>query len=241
MSPTSLSVTDEVLSVIKQLSQLNAVLELTKSFKGMLVQQDVSILEVNADGAAFRPANIELYAALEHEVYLHSQMLPKPVVARIKSINLNQDKIVLSGFAYTDVEWKKRQHERVQPKHPTYVNLHWKGKMIRPYLENISAGGMGILAFKLDEAEMRIQPGSNVHFDFELAADCSFTGLKGVVIYINGSSSSSAKIGIKLFPKVQEARLLEKFVAQRKQEIFEELTQAYWELSRPTGVEALYF
>jgi hypothetical protein len=241
MSPDSLPATDDVLSAIRRLGQQNAVLELTKSFKGMLVHEDVSILEVNADGAAFRPANIEMYAALEHEVYLHSQMLPKPVVACIKSINLNQDKIVLADFAYTDVEWKKRQHERVQPKHPTYVNLHWKGKLIRPYLENISAGGMGILAFNLYEAGIRIEPGSNVHFDFTISPDCSFTGLKGIVIYINGASSSSVKIGIKLFPKVHEARLLTEFVAKRKQEIFEELTQAYWELSQPTGVEALYF
>jgi hypothetical protein len=241
MSPNSLSVTDEVLSVIRHLGQQHANLELTKSFKGMLVHQDVSILEVTSDGAAFRPTNIEMYAALEHEVYLHSQSFPKPVVARLKSINLNQDMFVLSGFAYTDIEWKERRHERVQPKHPTYVNLHWKGKVIRPYVENISIGGMGIMAFKIFESGMRIQPGSNVQLDFQLSPDCSFSALKGAVVYVNTTNSSSVNIGIRLFPKVQEIRLLEKYIAQRKQEILEELNQTYWELSQPGRVENLYF
>ena len=241
MSPNSLSVTDDVLSVIRHLGQQNANLELTKSFKGMLVHQDVSILEVSSDGATFRPTNIEMYAALEHEVYLHSQLLPKPVIARLKSINLNKDMFVLSGFAYTDIEWKNRQHERVQPKHPTYVNLRWKGKLFRPYMENISIGGMGILAFKVFETGMRIQPGSKVQLDFQLSPDCNFTALKGAVIYVNTTGSFSVKIGIRLFPKAQETRLLEKYVTQRQQEIIEELNQAYWELSRPGGVEQLYF
>jgi hypothetical protein len=149
--------------------------------------------------------------------------------------------LVLSGFAYVDIEWKKRQHERVQPKHPIYVTLHWKRKAVRVCMVNISVDGMGVLAYKLLERGMRIQPGSNVQLDFELLPEHKYTALKGTIIYLNTTGRFSAIIGIRLFPKAKEARFLEEYVAQREQEILVELNQAYWELSRPRGVESLYF
>jgi len=241
MSPYDLSASDDVLSAIGSLRQQNVALELTKSFKGIMAQQDVSILEVSPDEAAFRVTDTEMCAALEGDVYLHSRFLPKPVTARIKSLNLNKGMLVLSGFAYFDIEWKKRQHERVQPEHPTFVNLQWKGKVVRACLANISVDGVGLFAYKLLEHDMKVQPGSDILMDFVLPPDYKFTALKGTIIYINTMGSSSMTIGVQLFTKVKEARLLEKYVALRRREIFEELNQAYWELSGPRGVESLYF
>jgi len=241
MSSNYLPAVDDVISVIRYLGQQNAALELTKSFRGMLVQQDISILEVNPDGAAFRVTNTEMCGALEGDVYLHSRLFPKPVMAQIKSLSLNKGTLVLSGFAYIDIEWKKRQHERVQPKHPIYVTLHWKRKAVRVCMVNISVDGMGVLAYKIPEKGMRIQPGSNVQLDFELPPDHKYSALKGKIIYLNTTGKFSTTVGMRLFPKAKEARLLEEYVALRKQEILEELNQAYWELSRPRGVESLYF
>ena len=241
MSPNCLSAVDDVLSVIRDLGQQNTTLELTKSFSGIEVHEEVSILEVNLDDATFRVNNTETCAALEGDVYLNSRLFPKPVMAQIKSLNLNRGMLVLSGFAYIDINWKKRRHERVQPKHPIYVTLHWKGKATRPCMRNISVDGMGVMAYKLLESEMRIQPGSNVQLDFILPADHIFTALKGAIIHINPMGSFLSVIGIQLFPKVKEARLLEQYVTLRKQEILEELNQVYWKLSRPRGVESLYF
>ena len=241
MSSNYLPAVDDVLSVIRYLGQQNAALELTKSFRGIVVQQDVSILEVNPDDAAFRVTNIEMCGALEGDVYLHSRLFPKPVMAQIKSLNLSKGMLVLSGFAYIDIEWKKRQHERVQPKHPTYITLHWKGKAVRACMKNVSIDGMGVLAFEILERGMRIQPGSNVQLDFELPPDHKYTALKGTIMYLNTTVRFSITIGIRLFPKAKEARFLEKYVLLRKQEILEELNQAYWELSRPRGVESQYF
>jgi hypothetical protein len=206
-----------------------------------VLQQDVSILEVNPDDATFRTTNIKMSAALEGDVCLHSQLFPKPVMARLKSLDLRKGMLVLSGFAYIDNEWKKRQHERVRPKYPTYVTLYWKRKAVRECMENISINGMGLLAFKIFERGMGIQPGSNVQLEFQLPPDHKYTGLKGTVIFINTIGRYLTKIGIQLFPTAKEARLLEKYIVPRKQEILEELNQAYWELIKPKGVESLYF
>jgi hypothetical protein len=241
MLPDYLPAVDDVLSVIRYLGQQNATLELTKSYRGLVLQQDVSILEVTTEDATLRTTNLEMSAALKGNVYLHSQLFPKPVMARLKSLDLKKGSLVLSGFAYIDNELKKRQHERVRPKHPTYVTLHWKGKAVRECIENISVNGMGILAFKILEKGMRIQPGSKIQLDFHLSPDYKYTGLKGAVIYINSMESYLTTIGIQLFPTARESRLLEKYIAPRKQEIMEELNQAYWELIKPRGVESLYF
>ena len=241
MSPSYLPVSDDVLSIIGYLRQQNAALELTKSFKGVLVQQDVSILEVNPDEASFRVTDTEMCAALEGDVYLNSQLLPKPVTAQIKSLNLKKGTLVLSGFAYFDIEWKKRRHERVQPKKLTFVNLQWKRKVARACIANISVDGMGLFAYKLLEHGLRLQPGSEVQLNFELPPDRKYSALKGEIIYINPIGSFTAAIGIRLLPKAKQSRLLGEYVALRKQEIMEELNRAYWELSRPRGVESLYF
>ena len=51
--------------VLRNLGQQNAAIELTKSFKGLVLQQDVSTLDVNSDDATFHITNIEMSATLE--------------------------------------------------------------------------------------------------------------------------------------------------------------------------------
>jgi PilZ domain len=241
MLPDHLPAVDDALSAIRYIGQQNAALELTKSYRGLVLQQDVSILEVTAEDATFRTTNIEMSAALKGDVYLHSQLFPKPVMAQLKSLDLKKGILVLSGFAYTDIGLKKRQHERVRPKHPTYVTLHWIRKAVRECMQNISVNGMGILAFKIFEKGMKIQPGSKIQLEFQLSPDYKYTGLTGTIIYLNTIDRYLTTIGIKLFPTARESRLLEKYIAPRKQEILEELNQAYRELIKPRGVESLYF
>ena len=241
MPADTLPAVEDALSAIRYLGQQNATIELSKSFRGLALQQDVRVLEVNPDEAAFRITDIEMSAALEGNVYLHSQQLPKPVMAQFKSLDIRKGILILSGFAYSDIELKKRQDERVRPKRPTYVSLHWKGKTQRACMENISANGMGILAFKIFEKGMRIQPGSKVQVEFKLPPDKNYMALKGTIIYINTIGGFITTIGMRLFPTPQESRLLKEYIAPRKQDILEELNQAFWDLIKPRGIECLYF
>ena len=241
MPPDYLSAVDDEVSLIRYLGQQNATIQLTKSFRGLVLQQDVRVLEVNPDQAAFRVSNIEMSAALEGNVYLHSQLFPKAVRARFKSLDIRKGILILSGFAYSDIELKKRQYERVRPKRPTYVTLHWKGKAQRTCMENISANGMGILAFKIFEKGMRLQPGSKVQLEFKLVPSPIYMALKGKIIYINTIDRYITTIGMRLFPTARESRLLKEYIAPRKQDILDELNQAYWELMYPRGIDSLYF
>jgi hypothetical protein len=241
MLPDHFPSVKDVLSAIRYLGQQNATLELTKSYRGLVLKQDVNILEVTTKDAIFRTTNSAMSAALKGEVYLLSQSFPKPVMAQLKSLDLKKGIIVLSNFTYIDNELIKRQHERVRPKHPTYVTLHWKRNAVRERIQNISVNGMGILAFKIFERGMRIQPGSKLQLEFQLSPNHKYSNLAGKVIYINTIDRYLTTIGIQLFPTARESLLLEKYIAPREQEILEELNQAYSELIKPRGVASLYF
>jgi hypothetical protein len=232
---------DDVLTIIRSLGRQNAALHLTKSFRGIVLNQDINILEVNPDCATFQTTSIEMCAALEGDIYLHNQLFPKPVVAHLKNLNTCKGIFVLSGFTYIDTEWKERQYERVRPPKTVYVTLHWRRKKFRASLENISVNGMGLLAYKLFESRMNIQPGSYTQLEFQLSPEYKSMALKGRIIYSRAINNSFVKLGIHLYPKAREARSLKKYIAQRKYEIMEELDQTFTELSRPRGVESLFF
>ena len=241
MSLTYLPAVDDVLPAMSYLGQQDAAIELKKSFRGLLLQQEVRVLEVSPEEAAFLLTDIEMSAALEGSVFLHSQLFPKPVKAHVKSLDIEKCILVLSGFVYVDIELNKRQHERVWPKQSTYLTLHCRGKAHRACIDNISASGIGIFAFKIFERGMKIRPGSKIQLEFRLSPDHKNMVLNGKIVYINTINRYSTTMGIRLFPKARESRLLSEYIAPRKQEILEELSQAYWESIRPRGVESLYF
>ncbi len=108
-------------------------------------------------------------------------------------------------------------------------------------MDNISVNGMGILAYKLFESGKKIQPSSKIKLDFQLPPDYKFVSVKGTIVYLYEMDSVLTKIGIQLHTNVKEARFLEEYIVQRKKEIMEELNQSFNELSKPWGVENLYF
>ena len=241
MSTNYVSAPNNALAAIRSLGRQNVNLELSKSFKGIILKQDVSVREVNPDCVTFQATNCKMCAALEGYVHLHSRQFPRPMVASVADLNYKKGKIVLSGFDYADSDWKRRRHERVRPKNPTYVTLHWGGKSIRAPMDNISANGMGILAYKLFESGIKIKPRSRIKLDFELPPDYKFVSVKGTVVYLHEMGSALMRIGIRLHTNANETRFLGKYITRRKKEIMEELNQSFNELSKPWGVENLYF
>lgn len=241
MSSLNMPVVDDILSLIRYLGYQNIPLKLSKSYKEMLLHQEVTILEAGPDCATFRATDVAMCAALEGNVYLHNLLFPKPVAARVLFRDLNRGVFGLTGFAYVETEWRERAYERVRPRTPTYVSLHWRGKTLRAPLDNVSANGVGLLVYKLIERGFEIKPGTTVHLDFRLTPDHSFSALKGMVVYLRAIDGSLVKTGIQLFPKARETHSLEKYVALRKHEIMQELEQAFCEMCKPRGVESLYF
>jgi hypothetical protein len=230
-----------VLNLIQSLSRQNTTLRLTRSFKGLLISQDVYIVGTDPGGATFQASDSRLCATQEGSVNLHSRLFPRPVVARMTEPNVDQGTFLLTDFAYIENQWTERRYERVHPKKPAHATMRWRRKAIRASVEDLSVNGIGLLAYKLLEKGTQFQSGSHVLLDLPLPPDYEWTALRGTVIYVDPVKCSLVRIGLRLHLSSNEASSLEKYVAGRKSEILEELELAYFEARKPRGVERLYF
>jgi hypothetical protein len=241
MVPIQLSTLDEILAIFDSHADHKSSLVMTNSYRGIILSQEIKPVAVDKYRAVFQAYDLDICAALEGCVHLHSSLLPKPVKAKVRDLSVRQGMFSLTDFAYIDGDWKDRLHERVQPEEPTYVSLHYRGMIIRASMLDISIRGMGVLVCNSEEQELDFHPNSSVCTDFETSPTFRWAKLGGAIHYQHKLSKSIARLGIRLYPKIEQARQMEKYISKRKVEIMEELNQAYVAASVHSGVEFQYF
>jgi hypothetical protein len=232
---------NEVLNIISSHAAQNISMKLTKSFRGLLLNQDVKVLAVNRYRAVFQIFDSNICAALEGRVHLHSQAFPKPVSARLIDQNVSKGMFALADFAYGNNDWIERKNERVRPKNPTYVSLQCRGESMRAALQTISIDGVGVIACRTIEPDTKVQTYSKIKLDFEITPNYRWESLEGLIVYMIKKHSSFTRCGISLNPNQKQAQLLERYVTLRKREIMEELNQVYLTATSPAGAERQYF
>jgi hypothetical protein len=233
--------TDEILSILRSPGQQTPDIKLSANFKGVLLDQEITILEVGPNSAAFQGSNIKYCAGLEGMVFLQSSIFPCVVAARMANLDVTKGIILLSHFAYTKLEWKNSRSERVQPKEPAYALLRWNQGVLRFSIENISASGLEVLSNKINRQDLDIQPGTEVKLDFQIPPNYKYSNLEGEIIYLQPIGNRLVRAGIQLYPKADEAVSLVRLVEQRREEIMEELHQAYMVACRPRSAACLFF
>ena len=241
MVPKQTATQNEILTLLDSHADQKSSLAMTKSYWGMILSQDINTVAVDKHRAVFQALDRDFCAALEGCVHLHSHFLPKPVKARVRDPSVRRGMFTLSDFSYIEGDWKERLHERVQPKEPTYVSLCYRRENIRASLLDISLSGMGVLVCISDDHELEFQPNSSVCTDFQTSPTFRWTKLGGAIHYQQKMSRSIARLGIRLYPKIEQARQLEKYIANRKAEIMEEFDQAYIDAPIQSSVEFQYF
>jgi hypothetical protein len=236
-----MSTLDEILTIFDSHADRKSSLVMTNSFRGMILSQEIKPVAVDKYRAVFQAYDLDICAALEGCVHLHSSLLPKPVRAKVSDLSVRQGMFSLTDFAYIDGDWKDRLHERVQPREPTYVSLHYRQTIIRASMLDISIRGMGVLVCESDEEDLDFQPNASVCTDFETSPTFRWAKLGGAIHYQHKLSKSIARLGIRLYPKIEQARQLDKYISNRKVEIMDELNQAYVSASVHSGIEFQYF
>jgi hypothetical protein len=228
-------------AILRRLQKQKAVMKMFKPFRGILLDQEVRILEVGPDRAVFQATDLKMCAVLEGIAYLQNPELPRPLAARVVDLSVRKGMVILSDFTFSKTGWKERKQERVCQKKPSYVSLRCKRKTFRVPLENVSINGMGLLAYKIFERGALIEPGSMVKLDFQLFPGYHWANVKGKVMHLQPIDHSMARIGIRLYPNEPEARSLGRYVAFRKKEILEEMDLAYMRRIGPRRVDYLFF
>jgi hypothetical protein len=241
MIPNVTSSEEEILAIFDSHANQESSLVMTKCYRGMMLSQEIKTVAVDKYRAVFQALDLGVCAALEGCVHLHSFFLSKPVKARVRDLSARSGMFSLCDFSYIEGTWQERFHERVQPKEPTYVSLRYRRMEFRASMLDISLNGMGVLVCKSDNPELEFQVNSCVCTDFQTSPTFRWTKLGGAIHYQNTVSRSIVRLGIRLYPKLEQARQLEKYIACRKTEIIEELEQASMAAKISSGVEYQYF
>lgn len=241
MIPRQTSSEEEILAIFDSHTNQETSLVMTKSYRGMILSQEIKTVTVDEHRAVFQVLDLGVCAILEGCVHLHSYFLSKPVKARVRDLSARKGMFSLSGFSYVEGTWQERLHERVQPKEPTYISLRYRRMDFRASMLDISLNGMGVLVCKSDDPELEFQANSSVCTDFQTSPTFGWIKLGGAIHYQQKVSRSIARLGIRLYPKLEQARQLEKYIANRKTEIMEELERASIAAKISSGVEYQYF
>lgn len=241
MVPTQITTQDEFLSFFDSLARQNSSLLMTKAYRGITLTKKIKTILVDKQRVVFQAFERDICAALKGSVHLHSQLLIRPVKARVKDQSVSKGSFSLFDFSYIKGDWNYRQYERVQPKDPTYVILNYQNRAIRASLLDISINGMGVLVGSSDDRELEFKPNTSIRSDLQNSPIFGWTKLGGAIHYQQTVADSIVRLGIRLYPKVQQSRQLEKYIDNRKAEISDELDQAYLSASIPAGVERQYF
>ena len=241
MIPAHTNLHDEIQALFNCQDEKQERLEMTSSFQGMVIRQEIQPVAIDHQRAVFMALDPCTCAGLEGCVHLHSTCLSKPVRARVKDLSPSSSMFSLSDFSYAEGGWQERLHERVKPKKPTYVTLRYQEKRFRASLLDVSTHGMGLLVGISSEPEIDFQSNCSACIDCEISSRFKWEKLGGAIHYQQKTSRLIVRLGIRLYPKLEQARRLEEYIQLRMNEIKEELSEASFASRISTGVEYQYF
>ena len=118
MIPVQTSLQDEIQALFDCQDGEQARLELTSSYQGVVLRQQVQPVALDQQRAVFLALDPCTCAALEGCVHLHSSCLSQPIKARVKDLAPHSGMFSLIDFSYAESGWNERRHERVQTKNP---------------------------------------------------------------------------------------------------------------------------
>jgi hypothetical protein len=234
-------VQDKFLGMFDSIASQKSSVVMTKTHRGIILSQEVKTIVVDEHRVVFEVDDPHICAALEGCVQLHCHLFSRPVKARVTDLSISKGMFSLSDFSYMKGNWQERLHERVQPKNPTYVTLRYEGMDIRASLLDISINGVGLLVGISEDLELEFEINCCAVIDFQINPAFRWTKLGGAIHYQQKATPSLVRLGIRIYPKVEQARQLEKYIAERKAEIMEDLDQTCLGASIPSGVECQFF
>jgi hypothetical protein len=233
--------TQNVISILHTIARDNDALQITKPFRGMILNQDARILAITPNGIVLQAADVRMGFTAGACIYLKSKLLPMPVMARLCGVSVINNTFVITDLSYKEESWKERAQERVHPKEPAYVTLRWNKKALRASVDDISCQGIGLLAYKISEKGFKFQANSEILLDIQLSSIYRWTGLRGNVIYQRPLGKAFSRIGVQIHPNLSQSQLLKQYINSQKVEIKSELDQIFTDALRTPDVVDQFF
>jgi hypothetical protein len=231
----------DAIDLLSRLAKKNVPLQLSMPFKGMALAQDLLILDIQDGRITMQAPNQQTTFLIGDFVFLHSQEIGQTMVARLAEINFRAGLMKLSEVVYLGTPWKERSDTRVEPKEPIMVDVRSGPVAYRACIENLSLNGAGLLAYKVIEKGVPLEPHQRVLIEFGLPPDHRRLVIRGVVANLHLLGDTLVRIGVHILPSLVKKAILQRYISSRKNEIMEELGRTYLEENSYSTVVNLYF
>jgi hypothetical protein len=231
----------DAIDLLTRLAGKNAPLQLSLPYKGMALTQDLHILDIQDGRITLQAPNQRVNFLIGDFIFLHTQEIAQTLAARVSEINLRAGIMKLSEMVYLGTPWKERSDTRVEPKEPIMVDVRSGPISYRACVENLSLNGAGLLAYKVIEKGVPLEPQQRVLIDFELPPDHARLVIRGVIANLHLLGDTLVRIGVYILPSILKKDVLQRYIYSRKDEILEELGRNYMEDTRYPTVVNLYF
>lgn len=225
--------TDEILAYLEYIRSQNRLVSVVSSFKGVSYSLIVNILSLS-------PKEKSINISTQHRqnmsllknttIDVHSDLFPFPVYANVTDVNTQRKTAVLNNFEYKRGLNEHRSHVRVQPgkKIPIILNCE-NGVQYKAHIWDISINGVAVIFNEEPgDAEGAFQSDKSVRLSFNMkVADAtsphSFT-IPAKIIYANLIDGEKYRIGMEIFPTLNDQSLLRRLIFDRQTELYQEVT-----------------
>jgi hypothetical protein len=241
MDRNQIILNDDAINLLTRLAEKNVPLQLSMPYKGMALAQDLHILDIQGGRITMQAPNQQIDFLIGDFIFLHSQEIAQTMAARLAEINFRDGVMKLSEVVYLGTPWKERSDTRVEPKDPIMVDVRSGPIAYRACIENLSLNGAGLLAYKVIEKGVPLEPQQHVLIEFELPTDHQRLVIRGVIANLHLLGDTLVRIGVHILPSMLKKVLLQRYIFSRKNEILEELDRTCLEENRYSTVVNLYF
>jgi hypothetical protein len=234
------SLLEDPILALRSLAYQSTPVVLTSTYKGLVLSQELKIIEVKPDRVVVQAPDHRIAVSLDGRTFLFSPALPGVISATVDDLVLERGSIILSDLAFTGGDWRKRYGERIHPQLPVRVDVRCRKDSFRGELENISTTGLKLVVYKLQEKGITIEEESALRLSFYLPGDSSKFDLKGSIVYYH-QVGFLLKLGVKITPQPAQSARLRLYIASRIAEIMTELDLEVIAMREAPYVSSLFF
>jgi len=226
---------DEILKQLEYIHQQKRPVSIVSTYQGVSLS-----LEVEIDQILRKRRDVVVAAQIGHQMSLlpatqiriHSDLFPRPIQARVASVDVHQRKAVLNVISYVQGEQDSRKELRIQPKDELNATVTIGGQNERTGIINdISVEGISLIlvSTNIDLSPIFI-PNTSVRVIFNLPVsnqkNLETISVPAKVTYINAiKPMEEFRIGFLTYPKEHQKDLLRRFIFDHQTEMFNELSR----------------
>jgi len=224
---------DEILDYLEYISQQKRSVSLVNTYHGVSISLEVDVQQVvrrRGDvGISVRSGqNISLLPATK--VLIHSDLFPKPIQARIASVDVHHRAAVLRNFSYFQSVQEGRKETRVQPKRALSASVTLAGQSgWTGVVSDISIEGISVILMSKDiDLPQIFLPSTGVRVSFSLAVsdqvDVVELSLPAKVSYVQAiNSMGEFRVGFMTYPLEHQKSALRRYIFDRQTEMFSDV------------------